>query len=403
MNKLLTALSAIICLLFTACDKDEIVRPPMQWTWDILTPESVKYEGGAIGWAPSVYFRVNSLEGDIVMTCDNYSSLSFEKSSSDTYDCGWATVRIEGNKLKIHFPYMLSDVPEATEEFIIIGQEESKKAMSMIKLTREFESGDQPEPGTLPEAAKFDLVYSDFTTYMHLDSPVAAPLDLLTFKITDSEGNNKPFGFPDYTQYYDSIVWCADDLPDTFKVYERKTTAGNSEDHFNSQWSSHFFKSGTIKTHLKGYSGGEVIYETSLDVTLFERDFLCLQWGTIVLQNPEDITTYCLLDTSCEYKMCDIVAKDNAPYSQIYPQFFHSQLSDADLIQAQQKAIKKLMETNLGTGENVGGKAALFKCLPEQGTEAVLYWENKTTRIVMLHQLPDEFKQEKYYLHIEPK
>jgi len=38
--------------------------------------------------------------------------------------------------------------------------------------------------------------------------------------------------------------------------------------------------------------------------------------------------------------------------------------------------------------------------------EAEWYWEKKTTRMLMLHQLSDdtdEFVQEIYYLHVEPK
>lgn len=64
------------------------------------------------------------------------------------------------------------------------------------------------------------------------------------------------------------------------------------------------------------------------------------------------------------------------------------------------------MENNIGEGQNAGGKEHLFKCLPEEGVKAELYWENKTTRILMLHQLstdPDDLTQEKYYLHVEPK
>lgn len=43
---------------------------------------------------------------------------------------------------------------------------------------------------------------------------------------------------------------------------------------------------------------------------------------------------------------------------------------------------------------------------PKNDVEFDLYWENKTTRILMIHQLSndsDELAQEKYYLHIEPK
>ena len=59
---------ALVCVLFTACDKDEIVRPPLELTYDILTPERVKYEGGSVGWSPRVYFRADGREGDLVLT-----------------------------------------------------------------------------------------------------------------------------------------------------------------------------------------------------------------------------------------------------------------------------------------------------------------------------------------------
>lgn len=101
----------------------------------------------------------------------------------------------------------------------------------------------------------------------------------------------------------------------------------------------------------------------------------------------------------------DIVAKDYNPFSKIIP-VNHKQLSDSDFPAAAQKAIKTLMENNIGEGQNAGGKENLFKCLPEEDVKAELYWENKTTRILMLHQLstdPDDLTQEKYYLHVEPK
>lgn len=244
-----------------------------------------------------------------------------------------------------------------------------------------------------------------FTPFMHLDTQFPAPLDLVTFRITDINDNYTPLGFPEFTQYYDSIVWSAEGFPHTFRVYESNTTEGGMETHLATEWSSHFFKSGTIKNYLKGYRKGKVEYETSLAVRLYERDFLGIEWGTIVLQSPQNLTTYCLLDTDYEYQVYDIVAKDYNPFSKIIP-VNHKQLSDSDFPAAAQKAIKTLMENNIGEGQNAGGKENLFKCLPEEGVKAELYWENKTTRILMLHQLstdPDDLTQEKYYLHVEPK
>lgn len=398
---------AIVCLLFTACDKDEIICEPMEWTFDILTPENVKYESGEPGLIPKYYFRANGKEGDIVMTCENYDEFNPISGNSDTYDCGWATVKVEANQLKIHFPYNASGAPEASETITISANHGKKKVQTIIGLVRTFDKEElpDPEPEQIPEEAKFKMIKAGFTPLMHLHSPLPAPLDLVTFRITDINNNYTPLYFPEFTQYYDSIVWSAEGFPHTFRVYESNVTEEGAEAHLTTQWGSHFFKSGTIKNHLRGYRNGKVEYETSLNVTLYERDFLGLEWGVVVLQKPQNLTAYCHLDTDYEYQVNDIVAKGDAPFSKIIP-VNHKHLSDSDFLTTAQKAIKTLMENNVGEGQNAKGKENLFKCLPEKGVEAELYWENKTTRMLMLHQLsndPDELAQEMYYLHVEPK
>lgn len=398
----------VVCSLLTACDADKILPGgPMVWSYEILTPENVKWIGSAGGWVSQYHFKANSKEGDMVMTCDNFDVLDPISGNSYIYDCEWVTLKIEGNQVKIHFPLSVSDAPDAYEEIRISANDGKRKARSIICLSRTFKKEEQPdpEPETLPEEAKFRMIVEDFTPFMHLDSPLPAPLDLVTFRITDINGNYMPFGFPEFTQYYDSIVWSADNFPHTFKIYETDVTAEGTGAHLTSQWGSHFFKSGTVKNHLKGYRYGKVEYETSLDITLYERDFLGLEWGTIVLQKPENLTTYCRLDRDYEYKVYDIVAKDNAPYSQIIP-INHKLLSDSDFLPTTQKAINTLMENNVGEGQNAKGKETLFKCLPEEGVNAELYWENKTTRMLMLHRFSndaDELTSEVYYLHVEPK
>ena len=68
-----------------------------------------------------------------------------------------------------------------------------------------------------------------------------------------------------------------------------------------------------------------------------------------------------------------------------------------------QDALIKLRGDNVGQPQSADGKSALFKCLPTDGFEAIKYWENKTTRILLLHQLPADDVREKYYLHFESK
>ncbi len=404
MKRLFMPFMVIVCLLLTACDKDKILPGgPMSWSFEILTPENVKWTASSLGWIPEDHFTANSKEGNMVMTCDNFEVLNPFAGNSYTYDCGWATLKMEGNQVKIHFPPSVSDAPDAYEEIHISAKDGKRTARSKICLTRTFKDAEQPEPEpeVLPEEAKFKMIMAGYTPFMHIESPLPAPLDLITFRITDINGQNTL----EFTHYYDSIVWSADDFPHTFKVYENRVTSEGTEEHISTQWSSHFFKSGTVKNHLKGYRHGKVEYETSLHTTLYNRDFLGLEWGTIVLQKPENITAYCRLNRDYEYKVYDIVAKNNAPYSQIIP-VNHKLLSDADFLPTTEKAIKTLMENNVGAGQDAKGKENLFKCLPEKGVEAERYWENKTSRMLMLHRLSDgtdELVQEIYYLHVEPK
>lgn len=110
----------LVCLLFTACNKDDILPGgPMLWTYEILTPESVEYEGGTVGWIPKECFKANGNEGYIVMTCENFDMLNPISGGSYTYDCGWATLKVEANQLKIHFPRQVSEAPDAYEEITI--------------------------------------------------------------------------------------------------------------------------------------------------------------------------------------------------------------------------------------------------------------------------------------------
>lgn len=404
MDKLFMPLIALVCLLLAACDKDEIIRPPMEWTYEILTPENVKYEGSSVGWAPRYNFKANGGEGDIVMTCTNYDVLNLNSGNSYTYDCGWATVKVDGNRLRIHLPYDCSGAPEASETISVSGSNGSQKAVSTVCLTRTFDSEGQPEPPR-PDGSGFRLTVAGFRPFMQIDSPLPAPLDLVTFRITDADGKFTPVGFPEFTQHYDSIVWSADGLPNTFRVYESNATEQETEKHLSAQWSSHFFKSGTIKNHLRGYRNGKVEYEASLDLILYERDFMGLEWGPVVLQKPQNLTAYCRLNTDYEYQLNDITEKDGNPFSRIIP-VNHRLIPEAVFLETASMAIRTLMEDNVGLGQSASGKEQLFKCLPEAGVEAVLYWENKTTRMLMLHQLsnsPDELAKEMYYLHVEPK
>lgn len=222
------------------------------------------------------------------MTCENFDVLNPISGDSYVYDYGWATLKIDGNQVKIHFsPSTSDDVALAHEEIQISANDGERKVYTLICFSRVFneEGPTDPQPEGLPEEAKFKMIMSEYTPFMRIESPLPAPLDLITFRITDVNGEYSPIGFPEFTHYYDSIVWSADDYPHTFKVYENKVSAEGSETHITTQWSSHFFKSGTVKSHLKGYRDGKVEYETSHRITLYDRDFWDLNGAQLIYRS----------------------------------------------------------------------------------------------------------------------
>lgn len=72
MNKLFIPFMVIVCLLLTACDKDDALPGrPMMWSYEILTPDNVKFLDSSTEDPPKYSFKANSKEGNIIMTCEN--------------------------------------------------------------------------------------------------------------------------------------------------------------------------------------------------------------------------------------------------------------------------------------------------------------------------------------------
>lgn len=68
----------LLCLFLTACNsnKDDIVpAKTMEWSYEILTPENVKFVKSTADVSPTYYFETNGKGGDMVMTCENLDVL----------------------------------------------------------------------------------------------------------------------------------------------------------------------------------------------------------------------------------------------------------------------------------------------------------------------------------------
>lgn len=406
MNKYFIVILSLMAFCVSSCSNDSgEMAEWMYWSHDNQSPENIKYD-----YMPDavtrLYLEVNYKGGDITLICNNYDNLSpIGTDGSNTYDCGWGLFTVDGRQVKCHFPENASGKPEAIEQINISAKKGKEVVNTILLVKRSFgELNPEPNPEELPDKYKFKLVKAGISPFMNNDFTVPAPFDNIIYRITDYYERYQPFGFPEFTQHYDSIVWCADGFPNTVRIFERQISSNSNEEHFSAQWSTHFFRSGEIKNQLKGYRDGKVVYSTSLTTYLYERDLLCYDWveGNVVIANPSNHGIYCLLDKKYEYTAFDTQEMNGTRYAHIGVRNIYG-LSGDDELQGIQDALIRLMTDNIGQAQSAAGRLTSFKCLPPEGFEAIKYWENKTTRIILLHQLPDDDVREKYYLHIESK
>ena len=255
----------------------------------------------------------------------------------------------------------------------------------------------------VPDEYRFKLTKSGYRPFMNDNFQIPAPMEGLTFRITDAYDRYEAIGYPKFVEYYDSIVWSAEGMPETVRIYESRNYDTGAAQRFTSQWSSHFFKGGAIETSLSGYRNGAAVHKSSLTVRLTQRDFLCYDWnkGSVVISNPSCETAFCLLDSRYEYQLVDTQEKDGVRYAQIEVANTKN-ISEMIFLITSQAGLRKLMNENIGQAQKVTGKAGQFHCLPE-GDEAVQYWENGSTRVMMMHHAATDSRTEVYYLHAEEK
>lgn len=404
MNKLVWILTAIVGLTFAGCTEED--ENYMTWAVDNRSPENISWSSSIDNGIVFFTIDVNGNGGDFLMTCENAKYIDPGIGNLEVYDNGWGEFSVSGSMLICRFPEDNSGREPQSDQITVSATVDGVVRNTVVYVKRTFgQPGDEPETGEVSDNYKFKLVKGALMPFMNDDFGVAAPFDNLAYRITDYYERHQPFGFPEFTQHYDSIVWCADGFPDTVRVYERQDTGNSTEEHFSSQWSTHFFRGGEVKSLLKGYRDGKVVYSTSLTTYLYERDFLCYDWtdGSFAIANPGAHGISCLLDKKYEYSAADTQEMDGTRYARIGVAV-KGNLSEEELLAYREEALTKLMADNIGQGDSPAGKTDAFRCLPSEGIEAVKFWENATTRILLIHEFPVEgLRREKYYLHIESK
>lgn len=260
----------------------------------------------------------------------------------------------------------------------------------------------EQKPGELPEEAKFKFKMGQLEPFMHMDTPLPAPFDLLTFKIVDYQDEyDFLYGNAVFLQYYDSIVFSSPVMPDTYRVFQQSCDESGCGSSYISQWSSYFFEKSDFQLCLKGYKGGKVIYEYSMDQMMQERDFLCVDWtcGIYAMANPLTACIYCVLDSRYEFLLTDTQMRNDTYYVKIRVAP-GSELVQSEYLKKQEQGLKWLLYKFLA--RQPIPNAADFKTLPEDA-DIVAVYGNSTTRAALIHHDDIDNYKEYYYVIAEQK
>lgn len=258
------------------------------------------------------------------------------------------------------------------------------------------------QPDELPEEAKFKLKMGQLEPFMHMDTPMPAPFDLLTFKLVDYQDEyNFLYGNAVFLQYYDSIVVSSPVMPDTYRVFQQSCDENGCGSRYIPQWSSYFFEKSDFQLCLKGYKGGKVIYEYSMEQMMQERDFLCVDWtcGIYAMANPLTACIYCVLDSRYEFLLTDTQMRNGTYYVKIRVAP-GSELVQSEYVKKQEQGLKWLLDKYLA--RQPIPNVADFKTLPEDA-EVVDVYGNSTTRAALIHHDDIDNYKEYYYVIAEQK
>lgn len=231
-----------------------------------------------------------------------------------------------------------------------------------------------------------------------------APFDFLGFRIVRPDGEYDAFGLERY-QYYDSIVWDSPEFPESYKIYHKEENGSASEKHLISQWGSYFFDNGPHKTVLKGYRNGRVICADSVTFELKDRDFLCFDWDKCkaLPKVEKSYEVFCQLDGFLKYIVTDPVETDGIKSLDISIRFRDS-WDKATLLNWQQVRLENLLSKHLGHWIEYDGSSVgkLFHNLSPADKPGKFY-ENESTRAIVMHRLPSDYEEEHFYVHVESK
>lgn len=300
----------------------------------------------------------------------------------------------------------------ATNQLQLVHCKEVLDGYKTVSEIREIDgsdiSDDDIEFVYLPSICKFRLeICGDPKALYGGEFKNGAPFDLFSFRIVDGNGLYAPgLMAPAFVQPYDSIVWSAKGLPDTYKIYNRVLEDDCVGYEMVHQISTYFYRQGIITNYYKGYCNGRVIHCDSVVVDIHNRDFLCFSWQNWSEIELTDIAhgAYNALDRKYEYNFTNPFFPDKDVYwTSITAK---SSINNESLTPEESLAGLLSLLENAGVEQcniDLSAVTDLFSTLlPDEG-EPVGFYENESTRVLLLHHVDNDWDLDSYLLHVEAK
>lgn len=116
--------------------------------------------------------------------------------------------------------------------------------------------------------------------HLAVKKPKGNIFDLMNFYLYNED--SKSINSNSLSAVCDSIVWTADGINGSFKVFEHKKGDNWVGNHLTLEWGHCFKYPGEYKTNLNAWKDNKVIFRHQLDITITDgKDFLTYNWSDI--------------------------------------------------------------------------------------------------------------------------
>ena len=320
---------------------------------------------------------------------------------------------------------------------LVVRKRLTSNEMSNVKNTYSIDKSEKEEEPKIPDDCQYYIRCSyvnaeDGYDYYHSKFQSFRQVRL---ELTDEKGNN--FSSNPYYQYFDSIVWTCQGMPD--RVVSLRNTSGHHEVSY--QLSSYFFHVNTdgrlTQITAYGYKGGRIVYGSGTAVTLWNQGFLGYDFSSSDLQHPSnpDEDMRCIFDQGKRFRLLSPRISPeypNCPYVElrsivtITPSDDDSHDSSLEkTLEKEKKELADLMDSYYGMYNSYEGSKhvvvdesniekyrSYFKALPKDA-DIVMYWYADTpfqnsgyngSHVALIWKKDKENPQKSYYyIHAEPR